>query len=249
MWKGAPKAAAFQSNGLLAPLNWQPFRVQMPPGVKFPTANADEISSSGVIAGHSVAADGTAQVALAVPVMLTNLADPYRGTASNPGHNNLDTPISFKQSDNDTNIQCVAWIAAHDPNNGNAPRMPQLQAKLPGLSGCTVCWKLQVTFHDRNTNPHRDFDTSDPNDANTSPYLLTDPYYSPSSYTADTPDQVTIPAINNSQGQQNAAGWHQITDGTPWNIYQDPAWPTAVGQRFFGGDAVLSLKVLRCHRA
>jgi hypothetical protein len=39
-------------------------------------------------------------------------------------------------------------------------------------------------------------------------------------------------------------GWHEITDGSPWKIYQDPDWKDAVEQGFFGGNAVLSLKIL-----
>ncbi len=177
------------------------------------------------------------------PVQLTNKADP---TVRNGAKGN-DKPISFMQSGSDTNINCVAWIAANDPTNNNAPRMPQLVATSGSIPGLTYCWKLQVTFHDRHGNPHRDFDTGDPNDSNSSPNLLTDPIVHSSNQTADTPDQVTIPAVNGSTDPKNVNGWHQITDGSPWVIYDStnsPDWNAAVAQGFFGGDAVLSLKIL-----
>jgi hypothetical protein len=173
---------------------------------------------------------------LLLPIQLTNQADPAKG------HNNKDTPISFMTSGSDTNINCVAWIAAHDPNNNDAPRMPHLVASSGSMAGVNVCWKLQVTFHDRHGNPHRDFDTGDPNDSNTSPYLMVDPIVTPSWYTADTPDQVSIPDPDTEDAHTDA-GWHIIWDGTPWDISQDPDFIAAVAQGFFGGDAVLSIKI------
>jgi len=183
---------------------------------------------------------------LLLPVPLINKADP---TVRNEANGN-DTPISFLQSGSDTNIAAVAWIAATntngtvDANGFYPPRMPNLVASSGSIPGLTYCWKLQVTFHDREGNPHRDFDTSDPNDSNTSPNLLTNPYSHPGVYTTITPDQITVPAITGTEDPSNVANWRQITDGTPWNIYQDPAWQSAVGQGFFGGDATLSLAIL-----
>jgi hypothetical protein len=121
--------------------------------------------------------------------------------------------------------------------------MPQLVASSGSLSGVGVCWKLQVTFHDRNGNPHRDFDTGDPNNSNTSPHLLVNPYVN-STTTTDTPDQVNIPAVDpNSNDPDN--GWHVITDGTPWDISQEIN-TEANKNGFFGGDAILSLKIELC---
>ncbi len=172
------------------------------------------------------------------PFELTNKADPTKRN----GANGKDTPISFMTSGSDTSINTVAWIAAHDPNNNDAPRMPHLVASSGSMAGVNVCWKLQVTFHDKNGNPHRDFDTSDPNDSNTSPYLMVDPIVTPSWYTADTPDQVSIPDPDTEDAHTDD-GWHIIWDGTPWDISQDPDFIAAVAQGFFGGDAVLSIKI------
>jgi hypothetical protein len=101
--------------------------------------------------------------------------------------------------------------------------MPHFVASSGSISGLTYNWKLQVIFHDRHGNPHRDFDTGDPNDTNSSSSVAPQ-------------DTVTIPA-NGS--------WHQVTDGSPWNIYEDSDWTAAVtgSNGFFGGDAVLSLKI------
>jgi hypothetical protein len=85
---------------------------------------------------------------------------------------------------------------------------------------------LQVIFHDRFGNPHRDFDTGP---------------------VQDTPvpqDTVTIPLATGSADPNVENGWHKITDGTPWNIYQNPDWTAAVAAGFFPGDAVLSVKVV-----
>ena len=189
-----------------------------------------------------------------LPVTLVNKADPYLGVApntdsgwpqGNPGHNYKDTPIAFMQSSSDTNINCVAWIAATDTtaqidSNGFCPpRMPKLVASSGSIPGLTYCWRLQVTFHDRQGNPHRDFDSVDPNDLNGSAYLLIDPYYTTET-TTDMPDQITIPA--NSK-QSDPTTWRQISDGSPWRIYKDPDWMAAAGE-FFGGDALLSLTIL-----
>ncbi len=195
------------------------------------------LNSQGAIAalGTAPTSSGTAALLL-LPVQLKNLADP---TLRN-GANYKDTQVSFLQSSTDTNINSVAWIAASDSSqpvviNGiYPPRMPELVASSGSMSGLTFNWKLQVTFHDRYGNPHRDFDSGDPNCSNTNAYILTDPIVNPSAHTSDTPDQVTIP----SDGS-----WHQISDGSPWNVYQDTAWTTATNQGFFGGDAVVSLKI------
>ena len=197
---------------------WSFANIALPAGTNI--SDFVTINSSGVIAaigngGHAL---------LLVPITLTNLADPAKQ------HNNSDTPIPFKQSDDDTNLRSVAWIAAHDPTNNNAPRMPQLQASCPVPPGCAVEWKLQVVFYDRNGKPHRDFDTGDPNDQ---------------SYSASiTPDTVVIPIYGSTApGFDN--GWHKVTDGTPWNLANDPDWRQEQATNgFFGGDAVLSLRVL-----
>jgi hypothetical protein len=190
------------------------------------------VNSSGVIVAIGNPPGSTSPTAvqhalLLLPVQITNKADP---TIRN-GANGKDTTIQFLTSSTDTNINAVAWIAANDPNNSNAPRMPELVASAGSISGITYCWKLQVIFHDRNGNPHRDFDTGDPYNTNSSPAAVPQ-------------DTVTIPASAGSQDSNVQNGWVQINNGGPWNIYQDPDWQAAVAQGFFGGDAVLSLKIL-----
>ncbi len=174
------------------------------------------------------------------PIKLINKTDPTKRNSAN----GTDKTISFKQSDADTNIESVAWIAAHDPSNNDVPRMPKLVASAEGLAGYTVCWKLEVIFHDRNGNPHRDFDTGDPNDQNGSGYLLKNPIVDSSQVTADTPDWINIPLETSSADTDSEDGWHKITDGSAWNIYDNPDWQAEVAKGFFGGDAVLSLKIL-----
>src|ERR1700733_1428938 len=63
------------------------------------------------------------------------------------------------------------------------------------------------------------------------------PIFNPSALPSNSPEQVKIPA---------SGSWHQITDGSPWNIYDDSDWTAAVtgSDGFFGGDATLSLKIL-----
>jgi len=56
-------------------------------------------------------------------------------------------------------------------------------------------------------------------------------------------DVVTIPDPNVSADPYNVDGWHQITDGTAWDISQNPDWQAEVMDGFFGGDAVLSVKI------
>jgi hypothetical protein len=209
---------------------------KLPANVSIPSL---AINANGVLSGVGTITTGTGSQAttsakkaiLLLPVQLVNKTDP----SIRNGANGNDMPISFLQSGTDTNINAVAWIAANDPNNNNAPRMPQLQATIGGtngLSGMTVCWKLQVIFHDRNGNPHRDFDTGDPYNTNSSP-------------TAVPQDTVTIPLSGtNSQDTNAQNGWVQLTGSSTWNIWQDNDWKAAVAQGFFGGDAVLSLKIL-----
>jgi hypothetical protein len=180
------------------------------------------INSSGVIAAIGNAGTGDGHALLLLPVQVTNKTDP---TIRN-GANGNDMPIQFLQSSTDTNIGAVAWIAGNDPNNSNAPRMPNLQAQIGdanGLPGTNVYWKLQVIFHDRFNNPHRDFDTGSVQN------------------TAVPEDTVTIP-IAASLSQNFQSSWHKVTDGTPWNIYDDPDWKEEVNDfGFFGGDATLSV--------
>jgi hypothetical protein len=152
------------------------------------------------------------------PIKITNLADPAKG------HNNRDTNVAFKKDDNDTSTNCVSWIAAHDPSNGDAPRMPKLVAKAGSIPGLTYCWKLQVTFHDRLGNNHRDFDTGSVQDTPVPDDTVTVPHTDPNS---NDPDD----------------GWWEITDGSPCNIYLYPDWVSEASKGFFGGDAVLSLKI------
>jgi len=130
----------------------------------------------------------------------------------------------------------MAWIAAGDPsqpavvNGVYPPRMPNFVASSGSIPGLTYNWKLQVTFHDRYGNPHRDFDTGDPNCSNTNAQIMTDPIVNPSAFTSDTPDQVNIPSTTIS--------WRPIAGSSPWNIYQDPAWTAAAtgSDGFFGWD-------------
>lgn len=223
LWKYASQAPVLPAT--TPTWRWQPYRMQLPPGMSLASLSA--VNSSGVVLATGNAGTGDNHMMLLLPVQLTNKADP---TIRN-GANGNDMPIQFLQSSTDTNIGAVAWIAGNDPNNSNAPRMPHLQAQIGGpngLPGTNVYWKLQVTFHDRHGNPHRDFDTGDPNDTSGSGTI--------------TPDTVVFPAYgSNAPNTEN--GWHKITDGTPWNIYNDPDWQTEVANGFFGGDAVLSVKV------
>ncbi len=187
------------------------------------------INSSGVISAIGDPDGDTGPAAerdamLLLPVELTNKADP---TVRN-GANGNDMPIQFLQSSTDTNIGAVAWIAGNDPNGTpvDAPRMPHLQAQIGesnALAGVCIYWKLQVIFHDRKNNPHRDFDTGSVQN------------------TAVPEDTVTIP-IAASLSQNFQSSWHKVTDGTPWNIYDDPDWKEEVNDfGFFGGDATLSV--------
>ena len=82
---------------------------------------------------------------LLVPVQLTNKADPTKRN----GANGNDIPINLVTSGSVTSVTSVAWIAGNDPNNNNAPRMPELVASSGSIPGITYCWKLQVIFHDR----------------------------------------------------------------------------------------------------
>lgn len=145
--------------------------------------------------------------------------------------NKLTNPgIGPDIADRDTNINCISWIAGNDPTNNNAPRMPHLVANVAAPTGASVFWKLNVTFHDRNGYPHRDFDTGDTNDTNAAAFI--------------SQDVVTIPGTGTNTLDSNATnGWVQITNGTPWVIYQDKDWTNAVAQGFFGGDATLSLMI------
>jgi len=168
---------------------------------------------------------------LLLPVQLVNKADP---TVRDGGN---DTPIQLVTSGSVTSLDSIAWIAASDTTQSQVvtgvypPRMPELVASSGSIPGLTYCWKLQVIFHDRNGNPHRDFDTGCSYNTNSSPSAVPQ-------------DTVTIPATSSSADPNNVSGWHQITDGSPWKIYQNPDWTAAVSQGFFGGDAVLSLKIL-----
>jgi len=170
---------------------------------------------------------------LLLPVQLVNKADPTQRN----GADGTDKQIDLMSSSTGTDINAVAWIAASDTTQAQVvtgvypPRMPELVASSGSIPGLTYCWKLQVIFHDRHGNPHRDFDTGDPNDTN------------PSASVAPQ-DTVKIPATSNSSDSNAVNGWVQITDGSPWNIYQDNDWINAQLQGFFGGDAELSLKIL-----
>ena len=167
-----------------------------------------------------------------IPFKLTNLADPYQGnpTTGNPGHNGQDTPIDLSSTPGGTDINGVAWIAANDPNNGGAPRMPELEASLAAPSGTTVWWKLKVIFHNRDGEPHRDFDTGDPNELNSSPSVCPD-------------DTVNIPYTSGSGDDGVVNGWEPVPAGTPWDIYLDEDWLDELATGFFGGDAELSMKI------
>ena len=181
-----------------------------------------------------------------VPVQLTNSADPTQRN----GANGKDWPVNLKLDTNNFDVSSVAWIAAQDTNQAQVapgvypPRMPHLVASAGNIPGLTYNWKLQVTFYDRYGNPHRDFDTDDPNCSNTSPYLLINPMIN-TTYTATTPDQVTIPAPSGSLDSNPVAvnGWVQITNGSSWDIGIDPDWTNATNQGFFGGVAKLSLMI------
>ena len=185
------------------------------------------------------------QILQLIPYRLVNLADPYQGSTviGNPSHvlNGVpqDTTIAITTTANPTSINDVAWIAAQDPTNGNAPRMPHLQATIGAPSGTMVWWKLSVIFHDRNGNPHRDFDTG---------ATLTGPQTTQLTNVNETgtvgySDDIDVPLPSGSADSGVVGGWVPIAAGTPWNIYQDPDWLAAQGRGFFGGDAELSVKI------
>jgi hypothetical protein len=167
-----------------------------------------------------------------LPVQLVNKADPTKRN----GADGTDKQIDLMSSSTGTDLNAVAWIAASDTTQAQVvtgvypPRMPELVASSGSIPGLTYCWKLQVIFHDRHGNPHRDFDTGDPNDTNSSSSVAPQ-------------DTVTIPAASSADSNV-VNGWKEITDGSPWNIYQSNDWINAVLQGFFGGDAKLSLKIL-----
>ena len=208
---------------------------------------------------------------LLVPVSLKNLADPYQGSTviGTQSHKNQDTAIQFKYADSDTNINSVAWIAASDPAPNGSPRMPHLEAKI-GISGdpnlnisgsstnMVVYWKLSVINHGTHGisgAPYRDFDTGT--------YLqpaqvaqLTNVYKQSGPITGAVNDDVDIPFPTKGSSDPND-GWRRIPapsavpvtgkyytgDGSTWDIFNDPDWLTAVSQGFFGGDAILSVKI------
>jgi hypothetical protein len=213
--------------------HWTFFKAVLPQGTVIDDWTA--INSSGVIAalGNPNSMVTNDHALLLLPVQLVNKADPTQRN----GADGTDKQIDLMSSSTGTDINAVAWIAASDTTQAQVvtgvypPRMPELVASSGSIPGLTYCWKLQVIFHDRNGNPHRDFDTGDPYNTNPSPSAVPQ-------------DTVTIPATSNSSDPNNVNGWHQITDGSPWNIYQDNDWINPTLQGFFGGDAELSLKIL-----
>jgi hypothetical protein len=215
----------------------------------------NSINDLGAITGTSVDTNNITHGVVLIPLALTNLADPYQGMTNggiqNPAHNNQNTPIDLVSTNNSPDIKSVAWIAASDPNNGGAPRMPHLQASIAAPNGTTVWWKLSVVFHGQNspTNNYRDFDPSAIL-TSTNIYQLTN---SAETGSVGYSDDITVPITNNSAdtaAKGNAGGWLATPDGwvtnaagTPWNIYQDNDWQTNAARGFFGGDSVLSVKI------
>jgi hypothetical protein len=178
-----------------------------------------------------------------LPFKLTNLADPYQGSAviGTPSHNDQDTPIDLSSTTNSTDINGVAWIAAGDTTTGGAPRMPKLLASIAALSGTMVWWKLSVIFHGQNNpaNNYRDFDPS----ATLTGANITQLTNVNETGSVGYSDDIDVPLPSGSADSGVVGGWVPIAAGTPWNIYSDPDWAAAVGRGFFGGDAELSVKI------
>jgi hypothetical protein len=227
-------------------------------------------NDSGAIVGNaSYGGTNTAIAAGSHGVMLvryalTNLADPYQGANDvssggtvyfkNPGHNGQDTQIDFSSTPGSTDINGVAWIAAQDPTNGNAPRMPHLQASIAAPTGTMVWWKLSVInhgLHGPNGNPYRDFDSGVssatpplPNGTQISELTNVNEPYTNSAAGTGLSDDIDVPMPSHSaDGNTVVNGWEPIPAGTPWNIYLDQDWLNAVKLGFFGGDAELSVKI------
>jgi len=179
-----------------------------------------------------------------VPFKLVNLADPYAGSSviGTPNHSGQDTTIALSSTTNPTDINAVAWIAASDPSNSGAPRMPKLQASIAAPNGTMVWWKLSVIFHDRNGNPYRDFDTG-ASLTGTQITQLTNVNESGSTPGTSYSDDIAIPMPSGSADSGVVGGWVPVAAGTPWNIYDDQDWKNAVARGFFGGDATLSVKI------
>jgi hypothetical protein len=194
-----------------------------------------EASPSGELAINQNYSPGDYSVASST-IKVINEGDP---TIRNHANGN-DMPISFLQGSNDTNPHCVAWIAGNDPSNNGGPSMPMLSALGGAPVGLTMEWKLKVVFHDRHGNPHRDFDTGDSNDRNASASIALQ-------------DSVQIPsATSGSRGSgdlSNDGGWRKVIGGGiedgGWVIYGDQDWIAQINSAgFFGGDAVLSLRII-----
>jgi len=180
---------------------------------------------------------------LLLPVQLTNKADPTKRN----GADGTDKQIDLMSSSTGTDINAVAWIAASDTTQAQVvtgvypPRMPELVASSGSIPGLTYCWKLKVVnhgLHGPNGNPYRDFDSGA---SLTSAQIIE--LTNTTSATAYT-DDIDIPLPSGSADSNAVNGWVQITDGSPWNIYQDNDWINQQLQGFFGGDAELSLKIL-----
>jgi hypothetical protein len=147
-------------------------------------------------------------------------------------------------------VDAIAWIAATDTNgtvdaNGYyPPRMPDLVASSGSIPGLTYCWKLSVInhgIHGPSGNPYRDFDTG----TSLTTAQLNELENVNETGTAGYSDDIQVPLSGTNTQDSNAPdGWVHITDGTPWNIYQDNDWVAARERGFFGGDAILSLKIL-----
>ena len=101
---------------------WRWSEMRLPENVHVEWENLEVINSSGVIAAIGNAGTGDNHALLLLPLTLTNIADP---TIRN-GAFGTDKAIQFRQSDVDTNINCVAWITGNDPASSYGPRMPQL---------------------------------------------------------------------------------------------------------------------------
>jgi hypothetical protein len=198
-----------------------------------PAFTPTQLNSSGLIGViDDPNGSGYNHALLGCQISLVNLNDPTLRNGSRATNANFGTnmPITFMTNTSDTNLACVAWIAGNDPANSNAPRMPKLVASLTAPNGLAVEWKLNVTFHDRNGNPHRDFDTGDPNN---------------SLNTEVTPqDVVTIPSDSSNPNYDD--GWRKLspTNSGTWDIWADKDWTNQVAKGFFGGDATISLRIL-----
>lgn len=111
-------------------------------------ARAFDINRSGAIAGMSLDKnDGISKAVILLPIELRDIND-----HADTGDDVTITPWDTTQPIANQNI---AWIDAHTSNQNPAPRMPQLEFRMPGLpQGITIEAKLEVKYERGNGARH-----------------------------------------------------------------------------------------------